>query len=108
MPVRVLGMYNTELTNEERIEIAQDVSVEIRSRFELSVFEMSLNDLNQNICVKMLKSEAAEDVLNAIAQSLSINYRTRYIFRSALASGSYTDNPFQKKTEIYHFEVVLI
>lgn len=73
----------------------------------------------------MLKSEATEAVLSAITHSLCVNYRSTFIFKStpivtkgtaepeamtvtlsALASGSYMDNPFQKKTALYHFEKV--
>lgn len=118
-------MYSTELTNEDRISIAQRVSEEINAKFDLSLFEMSLNDLNQNICIKMVKSEATEDVLRAITLSLCINYHTTFVFKStpivtkgtaepeamtvslsALASGSYMDNPMQRKTAIYHFEQI--
>lgn len=98
---------NTELSNEERIEIAETISEEINEKFELSLFEMSLNALNQNICIKMLKSEATEAVLSAITHSLCVNYHTTFIFKSTpILSGSYMDNPFQKKTAIYYFEKV--
>lgn len=100
-------MNSTELSTNERIEIAQLVSEEINEKFELSLFEMSLNALNQNICIKMLKSEATEAVLSAINHSLCVNYHTTFIFKSTpILSGSYMDNPFQKKTALYHFEKV--
>lgn len=96
---------NTELSNEEGIAIAESISKEINEKFNLSLFEMSLNALNQHICIKMIKSEATEAVLSAITHSLCVNYHTTFVFKSTpILSGSYMDNPLQKKTAIYHFE----
>lgn len=98
---------NTELSNEERIAIAETISEEINEKFELSLFEMSLNALNQNICIKMLKSEATEAVLSAITHSLCVNYQTTFIFKSSpILSGSYMDNPISKASVLYLFEKV--
>lgn len=100
-------MIEIDTVQRTRIEIAQVVSEEINSMHQLSVFEMSLNDLNQNICIKMVKSEATESVLSAITKSLCINYHTTFLFKSTpILSGSYMDNPMQRKTAIYHFEKV--
>lgn len=104
-----LGIFmgNMQLSNENRIEIAETISAQIKQKFGLTVFELSLNTFNENINIKLLQSEATQELLTAVSESLSINYRNRYIFKSApILSGSYMDNPMQKKTAIYYFEKI--
>lgn len=104
-----LGIFmgNMQLSNDNRIEIAEAISAQIKQKFGLTVFELSLNTFNENINIKLLQSEATQELLTTVSESLSINYNNRYIFKSApILSGSYMDNPIHKKTALYYFEKV--
>lgn len=91
----------------KKLTKADEVRNRIKDKHQAESLRIYLNNENDDISVKLLQKEVSKLLIEDLNEEFFAVFQNRYkVTSTPILSGSYMDNPMQKKSVLYYFEKV--